>query len=73
MDSKNISNKKNKKIIIENNRIYRRNWIIKTFRYNDSFLRPPFSICKYDFMSGSEGSYTPLRYNISHRNYYLVL
>ena len=23
-------------------------------------------------MSGSEESYTPLRYNISHRNYYLV-
>ena len=36
-------------------------------------MRPPLvSICKYDFMSGSEESYTPLRYNISHRNYYLV-
>ena len=46
--------------------------LLKTFRYNDSFLRPPLvSICKYDFMSGSE-SHTPLRYNISHRNYYLV-
>ena len=69
-----FQNKKYKKIIIENNEEFiEETGLLKTFRYNDSFLRPPLvSICKYDFMSGSEGSYTPLRYNISHRNYYLV-
>jgi len=56
-----------------NNDFLEETGLLKTFRYNDSFLRPPLvSICKYDFMSGSEDSYTPLRYNISHRNYYMV-
>jgi len=66
--------KLNNKIIIENNdEFLKETGLMKIFRYNDSFLRPPLvSICKYDFMSGSEESYTPLRYNISHRNYYLV-
>ena len=69
-----FQNKNNNKIIIENNQDFlEETGLLKTFRYNDSFLRPPLvSICKYDFMSGSEQSYTPLRYNISHRNYYLV-
>ena len=45
----------------------------KTFAYNDSFLRPPLvSKCEYDFLSGSDGSYTPLRYSINHRNYFYV-
>ena len=69
-----FQNKNNNKIIIENNQDFlEETGLLKTFRYNDSFLRPPLvSICKYDFMSGSEQSHTPLRYNISHRNYYLV-
>ena len=45
----------------------------KTFAYNDSFLRPPLvSKCEYDFISGSDGSYTPLRFSINHRNYFYV-
>ena len=69
-----FQNKNNNKIIIENNQDFlEETGLLKTFRYNDSFLRPPLvSICKYDFMSGSEESFTPLRYNISHRNYYLI-
>ena len=69
-----FQNKLNNKIIIENNNEFlKETGLVKVFRYNDSFLRPPLvSICKYDFMSGSEESYTPLRYNISHRNFYLV-
>ena len=69
-----FQNKLNNKIIIENNSEFlKETGLLKIFRYNDSFLRPPLvSICKYDFMSGSEESYTPLRYNISHRNFYLV-
>ena len=69
-----FQNKLNNKIIIENNdEFLKETGLAKIFRYNDSFLRPPMvSICKYDFMSGSEESYTPLRYNINHRNFYLV-
>lgn len=69
-----FQNKNNNNIIIENNQDFlEETGLLKTYRYNDSFLRPPLvSICKYDFMSGSEESYTPLRYNISNRNYYLV-
>ena len=69
-----FQNKLNNKIIIENNdEFLKETGLAKIFRYNDSFLRPPMvSICKYDFMSGSEDSYTPLRYNINHRNFYLV-
>ena len=69
-----FQNKINNKIIIENNADFlEETGLLKTFRYNDSFLRPPLvSICKYDFMSGSEESYTPLRYNINYRNFYLV-
>ena len=69
-----FQNKLNSKIIIENNEEFlKETGLEKIFRYNDSFLRPPLvSICKYDFMSGSEESYTPLRYNINHRNYFLV-
>jgi hypothetical protein len=44
--------------------------VIKTFKYNDYFLRPPMvSKCIYDLWSGSVGLRTPLRYNINYRNY----
>tara|TARA_Y100000385_G_C13097886_1_gene642544 strand:+ start:2062 stop:3117 length:1056 start_codon:yes stop_codon:yes gene_type:complete len=47
--------------------------LIKKFKYNDSFLRPPLMFnCKYDFMFGSENSSSPLRYDLNFRNYYYV-
>jgi len=47
--------------------------LIKTFKYNDAFLRPPMvSKCTYDFMCASPGTATPLRYELNYRNYYLV-
>ena len=46
--------------------------IIKTFRYNDLFLRPNMvSNCEYDFLFGSNNCTTPLRYNLNYRNYFL--
>ena len=37
-------------------------------------LRPPLvSKCDYDYMSGSQGSSTPLRYDLSYRNYYYIV
>ena len=47
--------------------------LVKTFKYNDAFLRPPMvSKCMYDFMSASPGTTTPLRHELNYRNYYLV-
>lgn len=62
------------KYIIENNGDFlEETGILKTFRYNDLFLRPYMvSMCMYDYMSGSNGTCTPLRYDINYRNYYLV-
>ena len=47
--------------------------LVKTFKYNDAFLRPPMvSKCIYDVMCASPGTTTPLRYDLNYRNYYLV-
>jgi hypothetical protein len=62
------------KIIIENNNDFLdETGMVKHYKYNDSFLRPfMVSECKYDFIAGSKGSYTPFRYDLNYRNYYLV-
>ena len=64
----------NSKYITENNQEFlEETGMRKTYVYNDSFLRPPLvSKCEYDFLSGSSGSYTPLRYSLNHRNYFYV-
>ena len=47
--------------------------LVKTFKYNDAFLRPPMvSKCTYDVVCASPGTQTPLRYELNYRNYYLV-
>ena len=67
-------NDKNSKFITENNEEFlNETAVVKTYKYNDGFLRPPLvSKCSYDFMSGSIGSKTPLRYDLNYRNYYYV-
>jgi len=46
--------------------------VIKHFRYNDDFLRPPLvSNCDYDYTFASEGAETVLQYNVSYRNYFM--
>ena len=62
------------KIIIENNSDFlEETGLKKNYKYNDTFLRPHMvSECNYDFLTGSKGSYTPLRYDLNYRNYYLV-
>jgi len=69
-----LRNDKESKYISENNIDFlEETAVIKHFKYNDSFLRPPLvSNCKYDFMTGSSGSTTPLRYDLNYRNYYYV-
>tara|TARA_Y100000590_G_scaffold437324_1_gene558845 strand:+ start:377 stop:1270 length:894 start_codon:yes stop_codon:yes gene_type:complete len=47
--------------------------VVKQFRHNDMFLRPPLvSNCKYDIWSGSINTCTPLRYFLNFRNYLYV-
>jgi len=62
------------KYISENNEDFlKETAVIKDYRYNDSFLRPPLvSKCIYDLLFGSVGSKTPLRYDLNYRNYYYV-
>ena len=63
---------KSEKYISEKNQDFlKETGAIKNYNYNDAFLRPPLvSNCIYDFMTGSVGSKTPLRYNINYRNFY---
>ena len=65
---------KNEKYISEKNQDFlTETGAVKNFNYNDAFLRPPLvSKCIYDFMTGSIGSKTPLRYNLNYRNFYYV-
>jgi hypothetical protein len=47
--------------------------VIKSFQYNDEFLRPYMvSNCNYDVMLGSQDAVTPFRYELNYRNYFLV-
>jgi hypothetical protein len=47
--------------------------IIKNYKYNDAFLRPPMvSNCFYDFLTGSQNTETILQYSVNYRNFYLV-
>jgi len=47
--------------------------IIKNYKYNDAFLRPPMvSNCFYDFLTASQDTETVLQYSVNYRNFYLV-
>ena len=62
------------KYLVENNGDFlEETGMIKSFRYNDSFLRPYMvSNCSYDYLAGSNGTCTPFRYDLNYRNYFLV-
>lgn len=47
--------------------------VIKSFQYNDEFLRP-YMLCntKYDVMTGSKNTITPFKYELNYRNFFLV-
>ena len=47
--------------------------VIKSFQYNDEFLRP-YMLCntKYDVMTGSTNTVTPFKYELNYRNFFLV-
>ncbi len=62
------------KFISENNKDFlEETGILKSFQYNDAFLRPYMvSSCLYDFIIGTKMSATPLRYEVNYRNYFLT-
>ena len=65
---------KNSLYFSENNKEFlEETGVIKSFKYNDSFLRPHMvSNCNYDIMMGSEGTCTPFRYELNYRNFFLL-
>jgi hypothetical protein len=67
-------NDKESRYVSENNSDFlEETALIKTFKYNDEFLRPPMvSKCMYDIICASPGTATPMRYDLNYRNYYLV-
>lgn len=62
------------KYVLENNNDFlEETGMIKTFRYNDSFIRPYMvSTCLYDLTMASSNTKSPFRYDVNYRNYYLV-
>lgn len=69
-----VKNDKESKYISEKNgEFLEESSLIKNYRYNDLFLRPPLvSSCMYDLLLGSYNVETPLRYELNYRNYFLV-
>ena len=47
--------------------------VIKNMSYNDELLRPYMvSNCNYDILMGSKNTWTPFRYEINYRNFFLL-
>jgi len=56
-----------------NNDFLQETGVIKSFQYNDEFLRPYMvSNCDYDIMVASENTTTPFRYELNYRNFFVV-
>jgi hypothetical protein len=63
----------NKYLIENNGEFLAETGIIKSFKYNDGFLRPYMvSQCDYDFLMAAEKTQTPFKYELNYRNYILV-
>lgn len=62
------------KYLIENNGDFlEETGILKSYKYNDAFLRPYMvAQCNYDFLLAGEKTQTPFRYELNYRNYLLV-
>ena len=69
-----VSSDRSSKFLMENNNDFlEETGLVKTFRYNDAFLRPYMvSNCSYDYTTASDMCRTPFRYDLGYRNYFLV-
>jgi hypothetical protein len=66
---------KNNQFISERNQDFlKETSLIKVIKANDAFLRPPMLMySNYDYLMGSAGTTTPLRYQMDYRHYIVVL
>ncbi len=56
-----------------NNEFLQESGVIKNMRYYDEYLRPYMvSNCEYDIILGSNNCFTPFRYEINYRNFFLL-
>ncbi len=47
--------------------------VVKNFKHNDAFIRPHMvSNCSYDILFGSNGTFTPFKYEINYRNFFIL-
>ena len=62
------------KYLVENNSEFlEETGLVKSFKYNDVFLRPYMvSNCCYDYLFAAERTRTPFKYEINYRNYVLA-
>ena len=69
-----VNEDKEMKYVVENNGDFlEETGLIKSFKYNDAFLRPYMvSQCSYDFLMAGDGVQTPFKYELNFRNYILV-
>ena len=69
-----LFNQNNKKYYSENNLDFlQESGILKIMQKNDYFLRPALvSNCYYDILLGSNESFTPFRFNLNYRNFFIV-
>ena len=63
------------KYLVENNSDFlEETGLVKSYRYNDSFIRPYMvSSCEYDYIIASANTRTPFRYEVNYRNYFLIV
>jgi hypothetical protein len=69
-----VDEDKNSTYFSENNTDFlQETGVFKNLQYNDEFLRPYMvSNCDYDILLGSDGCFTPFRYEINYRNFFLL-
>jgi hypothetical protein len=69
-----VNEDKEMKYLVENNADFlEETGLVKSYRYNDAFLRPYMvSNCSYDFIMAYNSVKTPFKYEINFRNYILV-
>ena len=62
------------KYLVENNSEFlEETGLLKSFKYNDAFLRPYMvSNCAYDYLFAAAKTRTPFKYEINYRNYVLA-
>ena len=69
-----LTGDKERKYLVETNSDFlEETGMIKSYKYNDAFLRPYMvAECNYDLLLAGDGVQTPFRYELNYRHYLLV-